>query len=67
MEQREVGEVIFRKSSYSDASKDCVEIGMQENAVHVRDSKDPTGPRLTFTLSEWAAFVSGARAGEFDL
>lgn len=35
--------------------------------VYVRDSKDPDGPVLRFSSAEWAAFVAGARAGEFDL
>jgi len=33
----------------------------------VRDSKDPAGPILRFTAREWAAFVGGAKDGEFDL
>jgi hypothetical protein len=32
----------------------------------VRDSKEPTGPILTFAAREWRAFVDGVRAGEFD-
>lgn len=29
--------------------------------VGVRDSKDPTGPALTFAPATWAAFVSGVK------
>jgi len=36
-------------------------------AIQVRDSKDRSGPVLTFTAKEWAAFVGGAKDGEFDL
>lgn len=32
----------------------------------VRDSKHPTGPALTVTASEWTAFTTGIRTGEFD-
>nr|WP_245650453.1 DUF397 domain-containing protein [Nocardia harenae] len=32
----------------------------------VRDSKNPAGPVLDFTPSEWTAFVAGVRAGEFN-
>jgi hypothetical protein len=32
----------------------------------VRDSKHPDGPVLTFTAAEWAAWLDGARKGEFD-
>lgn len=35
-------------------------------AVALRDSKDPEGPVLVFTLDEWRAFAAGVRAGEFD-
>ena len=37
-----------------------------EEAIAVRDSKNPTGPALIFTAAEWDAFVSGAKDGEFD-
>ena len=36
-------------------------------AIGVRDSKDPSGPVLVFTRSEWQAFVAGVKTGEFDL
>jgi hypothetical protein len=42
----------------------CVEVGF---TVHVRDSKDPNGPVLHFTETEWREFLSGAKQGEFDL
>jgi len=32
----------------------------------VRDSKDPSGPALTFTAAAWSAFTAGVRAGDFD-
>jgi hypothetical protein len=35
--------------------------------IAVRDSKQPDGPALLFTLAEWDAFVGGVRDGEFDL
>jgi Domain of unknown function (DUF397) len=48
-------------------SGSCVEVRRHEQAIQVRDSKDPHGPVLTFTAKEWAAFVGGAKDGEFDL
>jgi hypothetical protein len=56
----------FRKSSLSEAMGNCVEVAFMV-WVAVRDSKDPDGPALYFTPEEWAAFIGGARAGEFDL
>lgn len=57
---------VWRKSARSGNNGQCVEVRHQEDAVDVRDSKDPTGPILTFALSEWAAFIASARHGEFD-
>jgi Domain of unknown function (DUF397) len=54
------------KSSYSLSNGDCVEVQREDSSVSVRDSKDPSGPVLTFTLDEWKAFTAGCRAGEFD-
>jgi Domain of unknown function (DUF397) len=53
------------KSSASDPDS-CVEVRFIENAVQVRDSKDPEGPVLTFTDREWEAFLAGVRFQEFD-
>ncbi len=53
------------KSSLSYANGDCVEVTrLADGNVGVRDSKDPAGPVLSFTASEWAAFAAGARNGE---
>jgi hypothetical protein len=53
------------KSTFSQAS-DCVEWALDPDQHHIllRDSKDPHGDQLRFTLSEWRAFVSGVAAGE---
>ncbi|AZM48431.1 DUF397 domain-containing protein [Streptomyces sp. WAC 06738] len=54
--------VSWRKSSYSSGSEgDCVEVAACPSAVHVRDSKDKTGPQLTFSPDAWADFVAFAR------
>jgi len=44
-----------------------VEVAGTPTAIGVRDSKDPSGPVLVFTRSEWQAFVAGVKTGEFDL
>ncbi|MBH0781266.1 DUF397 domain-containing protein [Nocardia sp. NEAU-351] len=54
----------FRKSSYSEFG-DCVEITRWNGMIGVRDSKDPGGPVLWFTQTEWDAFQYGVVAGEF--
>jgi hypothetical protein len=45
----------------------CVEVAsLPDGGRAVRDSKDPAGPVLRFTASEWDAFIGGAKDGEFD-
>lgn len=60
-------QIVWRKSRRSGESGQCVEVANLDNAVGVRDSKDPTGPVLVFTPAEWRAFMDGAKRGEFDL
>ncbi|GAA2971878.1 hypothetical protein GCM10010519_03800 [Streptomyces lactacystinicus] len=50
------------KSSHSNTEGGaCVEIALAPGTVRVRDSKDKTGPQLTFTAEAWADFVQLAR------
>jgi hypothetical protein len=60
-------ELKWRKSTRSNGQGDCVEVAFDDNTVKVRDSKNPTGPVLSFTLREWRAAVEGFKAGEFDI
>jgi hypothetical protein len=54
---------IWRKSTRSgDNGGACVEVATNlADVVAVRDSKDQTGPTLTFHPTAWYAFVGGAR------
>ncbi|MFE3103079.1 DUF397 domain-containing protein [Nocardia tengchongensis] len=38
---------------------------LEGGQVGVRDSKDPTGPAMTFTPGEWDSFTAGVNDGEF--
>jgi hypothetical protein len=64
----QVSAASWRKSSFSNMDGSCVEIGrLMPNCIGVRDTKDDgAGPVLAFTDSEWRAFVSGAKDGQFD-
>ena len=44
----------------------CVGVALADE-VSVVDTKSDDGPALRFTRAEWSAFVSGVKAGEFDL
>ncbi|MEN8653909.1 DUF397 domain-containing protein [Streptomyces sp. 21So2-11] len=57
----DTSELEWFKSSYSDSSNsnECVEVAASPSSVHVRDSKNPPGPRLTlaFAPTVWAQFL----------
>ena len=55
----------WRKSSHSSASSDnCVEVGTAARTVAVRDSKNPSGPRLAIPAGSWSAFTIRVRDDE---
>ncbi len=57
----------WRTSSFSYNLGTCIEVAdLAGGHRAVRDSKNPAGPALTVTASEWAAFTTSIRAGEFD-
>jgi hypothetical protein len=63
----QLGAVAWRKSSASNPSGDCIEVAaLESGAVAVRNSRDPHGPALVYTRAEIAAFIKGAKDGEFD-
>ncbi|WP_084263104.1 DUF397 domain-containing protein [Actinomadura formosensis] len=50
----------WRKSSHSgtQGGSDCVEVGRFPQAIALRDSKDPNGPKLLITRNHFAALVT---------
>lgn len=66
----DLGEAVWVKSTRSSGSgsSDCVEVARNlPGIVAVRDSKNPTGPALTFAPAQWEAFTGAVKEGEFDL
>ncbi|MEV1047909.1 DUF397 domain-containing protein [Streptomyces sp. NPDC049916] len=55
-------------SSYSDNGGACVEVAANlvaaRGIVPVRDSKDTSGPVLSFPADAFSAFVAGVRGGK---
>lgn len=55
------------KASRSNDEGSCVEQRRNGDMIEVRDTKDNgAGPTLRFTPAEFAAWLDGARKGEFD-
>jgi hypothetical protein len=51
----------WRKSSHSgDEGGRCVEVAACPHAIHIRDSKTPTGPTFTASPEAWSAFTAYA-------
>lgn len=48
---------LWRKSTFSNGSSNCIETASQPGTVAVRDSKDPAGPRLAIPADRWSAFT----------
>ncbi|MEU4982009.1 DUF397 domain-containing protein [Streptomyces sp. NPDC021969] len=53
-------DLLWFTSSYSDSSNpnDCVEVAITPVTIHIRDSKDPDGPRLAVESATWTTFVA---------
>ncbi|QIY96601.1 DUF397 domain-containing protein [Streptomyces sp. S1D4-11] len=50
------------KSSYSNNEGGaCLEIATAPATIHIRDSKNPTGPTLAVTPTTWTAFLRTVR------
>jgi ABC-type amino acid transport substrate-binding protein len=65
----DLSRLAWRKASKSNSNGgDCVEVARSlADAVAVRDSKDPEGPKLVFPPGDWQAFMASVKAGRFDL
>ncbi|HEY8201521.1 MAG TPA: DUF397 domain-containing protein [Actinomycetota bacterium] len=68
MRAGELRQARWQKSSFSaNANNNCVEMArLPGGKVAVRNSRDPEGPALIYTLGEVEAFIRGARNGDFD-
>ncbi|MCX4724284.1 DUF397 domain-containing protein [Streptomyces sp. NPDC090052] len=57
----------WKKSRHSAPGGNCVEVAaLPDGSVAMRNSRHPQGPALVYTRAEIAAFIAGAKDGEFD-
>src|ERR1700751_3946899 len=67
MPSPELTGVAWQKSKHSNPNGACVEVAHLPNVeIAVRNSRFPAGPALVYTRAEIAAFLAGAKDGEFD-
>jgi hypothetical protein len=57
----------IKASASGGSGGNCVEMRQHAGAVQIRDTKAKGhGPSLAFTKNEFAAWINGAKSGEFD-
>jgi Domain of unknown function (DUF397) len=44
----------------------CVQVARHGKVILIGDSKQPSGPVLSYSPQEWEAFLGGAKEGDFD-
>jgi hypothetical protein len=53
----------WRKSSYSDAQSQCVEVAADGHTVAVRDSKRPDAGNLSLGRAAWLGLLGDVKTG----
>jgi len=67
MDENVIYDKMWRASSYSGGSGECVEVTLKSpKSIAVRDSKNKRGSFLVFTLTEWERFTYEIKGGKFD-
>ncbi|GIG87259.1 DUF397 domain-containing protein [Plantactinospora endophytica] len=68
MSTGELPALAWQKSRRSNPSGNCVEMAQLPGGagIAVRNSRDPDGPALIYTMDEITAFILGAQDGDFD-
>jgi len=56
----------WRKAMRSMNNGNCAEVATEIGVVAVRDTKDPYGLVLQYSVTTWRSFLNSARNGKFD-
>jgi hypothetical protein len=55
----DVSRAAWRKSTHSNNGGECIEVACSmSDAIAIRDSKNPDGPKLRFSPQAWKAFTA---------
>jgi hypothetical protein len=58
-----MSDLIWVRSSYSGSQGgQCVEVAAAPTGIAIRDSKDPDGPMLRFTVEAWKDFLGRVKS-----
>lgn len=58
---------VWLKSTRSGSTGTCTMcMRLNDGSTAVKDSKDPAGPVLVFTATQWQTFIDGVKTGYFD-
>lgn len=60
-----MAELVWRKSSRSGTSTNCVEVAQATDEVAIRDSKDPEGGQLRVEAPQWGTFLDGLKSDRY--
>ena len=67
MPATDLTEATWEKSRHSNPNGACVEVAhLASGEIAMRNSRFPDGPALVYTRAEIAAFLAGAKDGQFD-
>ena len=56
----------WRKSSFSGAGNDCVELVVARAGAAVRDSKNPEAGHISFVGTSWGTFLDAVKEDGLD-
>lgn len=57
---------VWKRAAKCTGTATCVEVGDDGEWTYVRDSKNKSGPILSFDGGEWSTFIAAVKAGEYD-
>jgi Domain of unknown function (DUF397) len=52
----------WRKSTRSMSNGECIEVGLADGDIAVRDSKAPAGSVLLYRVPQWRDFLAAAKS-----